>query len=262
MKTKILVLMCSFLLISSSLFAADGDLIVNGNVGIGTTSPAAKLDVNGGLKVSANGGIQLSLNSISSVSQRVQIAFTRAGTQKWIMGLAEDSNSLSIYDVVSGNYSLWMGSNSTTIYQNGTGNVAIGSFGSGDYRLYINGSIYASSGWYSSDMKFKENISSIESPLNKILNIQGVSFNWKTKEYKEKEFPEGKHYGVIAQDIEKVLPEVVKTVKVKLNDKELEEEEKSVAYFELIPILIEAIKEQAQKIERLKEAIAALTQKK
>jgi hypothetical protein len=47
MKKRILVLVIGFLLIGINGFAADGDLIVNGNVGIGTTSPAYKLDVQG-----------------------------------------------------------------------------------------------------------------------------------------------------------------------------------------------------------------------
>jgi hypothetical protein len=48
MKKKMLGLVIGFLLIGINLFAADGDLIVNGNVGIGTTNPAGKLDISGG----------------------------------------------------------------------------------------------------------------------------------------------------------------------------------------------------------------------
>lgn len=46
-KKKILGLVIGFLLIGVNVFAADGDLIVNGNIGIGTTSPGARLDING-----------------------------------------------------------------------------------------------------------------------------------------------------------------------------------------------------------------------
>ena len=51
MKKRILVLIVGFLFIAINGLAADGDLIVNGNVGIGTTSPGAKFDVNGDIKV-------------------------------------------------------------------------------------------------------------------------------------------------------------------------------------------------------------------
>ncbi len=50
MKKKILGLVIGFMLIGGNLFAADGDLIVNGNVGIGTTNPTEKLEVNGNVK--------------------------------------------------------------------------------------------------------------------------------------------------------------------------------------------------------------------
>jgi len=106
---------------------------------------------------------------------------------------------------------------------------------SSTYQLYVNGSAYATGSWYSSDSKFKKNITDIVNPLEKISNIRGVSYNWRTTEYKEKEFPEGKHFGVISQEIENVLPEIVKAD---------ENGEKAVAYIELIPVLIEAIKQQ------------------
>lgn len=98
-------------------------------------------------------------------------------------------------------------------------------------------------------MRSKENIAPIESPLNKILNINGVLFNWKTEEYKDKGFPDGRHYGVIAQEVEKVLPELVK---------EGPEGEKAVAYTEVVPVLIEAMKEQQKEIEELRAMIKQL----
>lgn len=61
--------------------------------------------------------------------------------------------------------------------------------------------------------------------------------------------PEGIHYGVIAQEIEKVLPEVVK---------ENTDGSKAVAYTEIIPVLIEAIKEQQKQIDELKKKVADL----
>jgi len=68
-------------------------------------------------------------------------------------------------------------------------------------------------------------------------------------EFKEKGFPEGRHYGVVAQEVERVLPEVVK---------EGPGGEKSVSYTEIVPVLIEAIKEQQKEIERLKMEVTEL----
>jgi len=122
------------------------------------------------------------------------------------------------------------------------GNAGIGTTTPGGYKLYVAGSAYSTGGWVSSDRRFKENIAAIQSPLQKVMRIQGVTYSWKRNEFHEKGFPDGLHHGVIAQDIEKILPEVVK---------EGPEGEKAVAYTELVPILVEAIKEQQGIIRKL-----------
>ncbi len=55
MKIKIMAVMIGLALIATSAFAADGDLIVNGKLGVGTTAPAAKVDVNGEVKIGNTG---------------------------------------------------------------------------------------------------------------------------------------------------------------------------------------------------------------
>ena len=88
-----------------------------------------------------------------------------------------------------------------------------------------------------SDINLKENIHSIDDPLGKVMQINGVGFRWKdTKE---------DAIGVIAQDIEEVIPEIVKN-----ND-----HTKTVNYNGLIGVLIEAIKEQQRQIEELKSLL-------
>ena len=64
--------------------------------------------------------------------------------------------------------------------------------------------------------------------------------------------PDGKHFGVIAQDVEKILPDMVKTSPDGM---------KAVAYDELIPILIEALKEQQERIDYLDKKLEDLTTK-
>ncbi|MFZ3136057.1 MAG: tail fiber domain-containing protein [Thermodesulfovibrionales bacterium] len=238
MKKWTLILVTGLLLIGVNLYAADGDLIVNGKVGIGTTSPQAKLQVEGsGFFRGDTGALP------SSAGKGVRVMFATN----------YDAGSIAVYDYIND-----IGKNLFIPYSN----VAIGTEDPGSYKLYVSGSAYASSGWYSSDMKFKQDITPIESALSKVLQINGVSFTWKTKDYAKKEFPEGRHHGVIAQDIEKVLPEVVKTVRLKYKEKEEDVavvvEEKAVAYNEIIPILIEAIKEQQKEIDELKAGMALL----
>jgi hypothetical protein len=103
-------------------------------------------------------------------------------------------------------------------------------------KLDVNGDINVSGDvLVTSDMRLKEKIGPIESSLDKIAMIKGVTYNWKNRDISNR-----KHYGVIAQEIEKILPEIVK---------EGSDGKKRVAYMELIPVLIEAMKEQQRVIE-------------
>lgn len=87
-----------------------------------------------------------------------------------------------------------------------------------------------------SDIKLKENIQPIENPIDKILQINGVSFNWKE---------DGRSsMGVIAQEVEQIFPELVNTA-----------EYKSVNYNGLIGVLIEVVKELKQEINELRGQI-------
>lgn len=130
-----------------------------------------------------------------------------------------------------------------------SGNLGVGTADAQGYKLYVAGTAYSTGGWQGSDARFKEEIKPVADPLAKVLQLNGVSYKWKTVRFKEKGFPEGRHFGVIAQDIEKVVPEVVKTAPDGM---------KSVAYTELIPILIEAIKAQQAQIEQLKSKLAEM----
>jgi hypothetical protein len=153
----------------------------------------------------------------------------------------------------------------------GTGNVFLGYqagfFETGDNKLYIdnsntstpllygefdndfveiNGDLYVTGNAYlDSDKKLKEDIRPIESSLQKILGIQGVSYKWKDDILTDRKTSDRRHYGVVAQQVEEVLPEIV-------NDGQ--GDKKRVAYMELIPVLIEAVKEQ-QKIIRLQNKL-------
>lgn len=88
--------------------------------------------------------------------------------------------------------------------------------------------------FYSSDINLKDNIKPINNALDKLIKISGVTFDWNEKSGKS-----GKDYGVIAQEIENILPEIVTTRK--------ETGYKAVNYDKIIPLIIEAIKELANK---------------
>lgn len=87
-----------------------------------------------------------------------------------------------------------------------------------------------------SDIKLKENVSVIDNPLDKIVKLEGVNFQWKETGKKS--------LGVIAQEVEKVLPELVSG-----------EESKTVNYNGIIGLLIECVKKQQDEINELKRLI-------
>jgi hypothetical protein len=94
----------------------------------------------------------------------------------------------------------------------------------------------------SSDIRFKENIKPIENALDKIRKISGNTYDWKAENKAEHGY-EGNDVGVIAQEIEAVLPQLVQT---------RENGYKAVKYDKLVALLIEGIKDQQLQIEQLR----------
>ena len=94
----------------------------------------------------------------------------------------------------------------------------------------------------SSDRRFKDGITIINDPIEKIKKISGVNYTWNDTAPIEKH--RGKYdIGVIAQEVEEIIPEAVRTSK---------DGSKSVRYEKIIPLLIECIKTQQDQIDKLK----------
>jgi hypothetical protein len=124
-----------------------------------------------------------------------------------------------------------------SVYLNGginaTGAATIGGTLDVTGNINSNGDITA---FYSSDERLKNNIRKIENALEKVEKISGVSFDWNEKSGKT-----GSDYGVLAQEIEKVLPELVVTRDTGY---------KAVRYEKLVSLLIEAVKELNKKLSK------------
>ncbi len=95
------------------------------------------------------------------------------------------------------------------------------------------------SGCCPSDRRFKQNITPIDSALEKVAKLQGVTFTWDRAAYLRQFFCEGKQLGLIAQDVESIIPEVV------LTDAE---GYKSITYDKLTAVLIEAVKDMKKRM--------------
>ena len=113
--------------------------------------------------------------------------------------------------------------------------------------LAVTGAITATgdiTAFSSSDKTLKENISNIENAVDKVSKINGVYYNWTFEaQEKHKHFGKEKEIGVIAQEVEEVLPEIVQT---------RDDGTKAVKYERLCALLIESVKELKKEIEELK----------
>lgn len=118
-------------------------------------------------------------------------------------------------------------------------------------RLQVTGDIIANSIAGSSDARFKTNIASIQNPLQKVLALRGVNFNWNTAAFPQRMFSDKRTLGFIAQEVEKVLPEIVQT-------ENTTEGYKSVQYDKVVALLVEAMKEQQKQINQLKKEVKKL----
>jgi len=121
--------------------------------------------------------------------------------------------------------------------------------GSVSYAGYFNGDIHATGTSTSSDVRYKRNIQQIINPIDKIKGIRGVTYFWDTNKFKDKGFTDKKQIGLIAQEIEEILPELVQ---------EDEKGYKAVSYDKLTSVLVEAVKEQQKQIENQQQQINIL----
>ncbi len=119
----------------------------------------------------------------------------------------------------------------------------------GIYGLYVAGSVYATGGWAGSDARWKKDLEPLQDIYPKVLELQGFKYNWRDDEFPEMNFDKERQIGLIAQDVEKIFPELVKT-----DDKGY----KAVSYEKLTVILLESLKEQQKQIDELKALVKTL----
>jgi len=129
--------------------------------------------------------------------------------------------------------------------------VRVPTHGTGD-QLEVTGSISATgniTGLTSSDLRLKENIKLIPDALDKVKEISGVTFDWRDGFENVHNF-KGNDVGVIAQDVEYVLPQIVQINK--------QHGYRGLKYERLTPLLIEAIKDLSKKVDNLEKEIKQL----
>jgi len=180
-----------------------------GLVGINTTSPSEQLTIHGAV-IRLQGGSGVTPFALAN----------------------NDSRGFYIYDYTNGR----------VLYNAMTsGNTTMGNFTDYGYKLAVVGTIYATGNiTANSDIILKKNLKIIDNPTDKLMQLNGYSYQWKADDTHQ--------YGVIAQEVEKILPYAVSTGLDGI---------KGVSYNQIIPVLIEAVKEQSDKIKNLETLLAS-----
>jgi hypothetical protein len=202
---------------------------VSGSIGIGTTNPTSKLTVQGNVKVSGVVTATSFYGSGDNLTGLIpNVVSTSSTTTAQYIGFLTTSSGVTTSILAD----------TTLTYIPSSGNLGIGTtIPTSKIHIigntYISGILTATDINSASDIRLKTNIKPFENTLEKIIHINGVSFNWIENN--------AKSGGIIAQDVEKVFPELVNGG-----------DHKTVNYNGLIGVLVESIKELKQEIEDLK----------
>ena len=194
-------------------------LTAAGNVGIGTTSPASMLTVAGDVQIApATGGAYLVIKGVQA-GQNAHLYFYTSNAIKWVQ-YSNDSNSRLYFLDADSNDGVYIAQNATTWTAN-------------------------------SDSRLKDVKETIANALDKVNQLTGVKFTWK----RDADKPDAKtRVGLIAQDVQAAFPEAVDDDTPDLVTDEVTGKVSGglgVRYTELIPLLVNAIKELAQRVEAL-----------
>lgn len=150
--------------------------------------------------------------------------------------------------MATGSYSIIF---SGTSYYPNSGSITLGASSYYWYQLYATTAFFNSQPVIMSDEKFKTNITNLSLMKDKLKLLRPVSYNLKTdvKEIQVDQTISSFQYGFIAQELQKIFPEMIT---------EREDGVLGVRYTELIPVLVQAIKEQQEEIDALGKRIAEL----
>ena len=215
---------------------SDKDIIFKGVDG-GSDITALTLDMSNGGAASFNNGVTATYNGTFQGTIATSAQF---GTNGWI----NDTGGANRFYFTASSGATYLKINSYVYFQDTSGNNRFSVDTSGNGVFAGNVTAYGSP----SDIKLKENIEVIDNAVDKVKQLKGVTYDLKS---------DGNRLtGLIAQDLQKVLPEAVYT------SKDLEDEEHlAIRYGNTVGLLVEAIKEQQEQIETLTAKVKELEDK-
>ncbi|MCS4301908.1 tail fiber domain-containing protein [Chryseobacterium sp. BIGb0232] len=219
------------------------DFIVraNGQVGIGTLNPLEKLEVNGSIQINnaaSNYGSYLRAQSSEGVQMTLQA--TNASSSYGRKGVVGTTSADQLQFIYAANPIMYM--DNAGFYPNGNNNIDLGKTNFAFSKIYVYDLVTPS------DIRFKKNIQNLNYGLEDIMKIRPVSY-----QLKEGNDPHV-HLGFIAQEIEKIIPELVSSTPDNNGYK-------AVDYIKLIPVLVKGLQDQEKKIQDQQKQIEALKQK-
>ena len=202
----------------------------NGYVGINCNSPRYNLDVNGNL--AQTGDLTIFTSEYTQVKRVLEVPSSTASYTFTFWLVPNEAGGLH-----SNTLELWKYPATQRIFR-------IHEYDTTN-TLYYNGNISAQDVIAFSDQRLKENIITIDKPMEKIMQMRGVYFN------KKDDASKTRNVGVIAQEVESIFPEVIHT--------SIEPEQyKTVAYGNMTALLIEGMKAQQSTIHSLQTTLSTL----
>ena len=220
------------------------DLVIGKGTSVGTT-PAISVDENS--DVTFANDITISGNKITMTGNNTSgFIFVADGTNYNPVAMSGDvaiasngattiqANSVALGTDTTGNYVATVAGTTNEIEVSGSGSETAAVTVGLPSAVTVTTSVTSAAFFYSSDAALKEDIQTIENPLEKVQQLRGVSYKWKDTGRKD--------IGLVADEVQKVLPELV-----------VEDEHKRMDYGHMIGLLVEAIKEQQKEIEELKK---------
>ena len=225
----------------SNITLNNGKTTFYGNVGIGTLSPNRELEINGG---NAENGLRVAWGpTYPTVYGEILHGGSggfklnaEAGGGGWADMSFQTNGTTRMFIESIGN--IGIGTTAPTQLLDVNGNARFRAIGSGAYAGPVNRTSDGTLTTATSDGRLKENVHTLQNSLDKVMQLRGVSFTWKSN-------PEmGTRIGFIAQEFEKTIPELVFTNEA--------DGYKGINYAEVSAVLVEAIKELKIENDRLK----------
>ncbi len=197
------------------------DILSSGYIGINISNPIVQLDV-----IGPNGSVN---NNEASTTNTLDLS-TGHNTDDQMMYFGNDKTNHWSY-IESDRYNCC----TTPILLNSRGgNIGIGLSSNPAYTLQVNGSVAGTSNYNNtSDVRLKKDVAPIAYGLDTVMKLRPIGFNWINQ---DQEWKKQHQLGLIAQEVEPFIPEVVTIAKDEMKTR-------SLAYSELVPVLIKSIQE-------------------